>query len=528
MAVAIALAGVVCFAGGPAPSISTARFEAEHQQRIQWMRIRVASPSPGVYQDFRAILSDRPLSEEVIDAAKSAGAQIVLEPGAAAGMRDGIVVAPEPREPAPCCADPPGTTLTRKLRRRVEQAARQYPDEVFAAIGDAGWKKPDLAVEFRHHSRHVLAMHLDPQSIAASIGQGREYFAEDWLCDPSGFYFVADNNLGTFDIGDKVPLLDGTRLEANLPIRAKISVTRDGVEISSSEGTTLNIPIKQKGAYRVTASLNIGGRQVPWIVSNTIVAVDPPPMALPIGPMSPAVQVVRNITYIDGKPEDAHKHQLDLYLPKGKAHFPVMMFVHGGSWRTGDRNMYALLGNRFAKAGLGVAIPSYRLMPKNPHPAQIDDVAAAFAWVLENIERYGGNRSRLYLAGHSAGGHLVALLALDAGYQKKFHIPPGSIRGVISISGVYNVGRLPDFQNTDDDPSPIDHIHPESPPFLITYCQWDYLGLPKQARDFSTALKAAFTPVKLVYIPGQGHISEIVATLKEDDPLARAILQFIQ
>ena len=79
--------------------------------------------------------------------------------------------------------------------------------------------------------------------------------------------------------------------------------------------------------------------------------------------------------------------------------------------------MYAVVGNRFAKAGIGVAIPSYRLMPKSPHPAQIRDVAEAFAWVYQNAGQYGGDSKRMYLAGHSAGGHLASTLDthFDAG-----------------------------------------------------------------------------------------------------------------
>ena len=119
-----------------------------------------------------------------------------------------------------------------------------------------------------------------------------------------------------------------------------------------------------------------------------------------------------------------------------------MVFIHGGSWRTGDRSMYPLLGNRFAKPGIGVAIPSYRLMPNNPHPAQIEDAAAAFAWVYRNIAQYGGDTKRIYLAGHSAGGHLAALLALDGEYLKKHDVPARAIQGVASMSGVYDVGTL--------------------------------------------------------------------------------------
>src|SRR5207247_1816478 len=199
-------------------------------------------------------------------------------------------------------------------------------------------------------------------------------------------------------------------------------------------------------------------------------------------------------SYVEGEPAAADKHKLDLYLPRDKKNFPVLVFLHGGSWRTGDRSLYRALGNRFARAGIGVAIPSYRLMPKNPHPAQIEDVAAAFAWVHDNIAQYGGDAARIYVTGHSAGGHLAALLALDEKYLQKFNLAPSAIRGVVAMSGVYDVDRLAVFEAQGDkhDASPIAHARRGAPPFLITYCQWDYLGLPKQARDFSAALRKSF------------------------------------
>ena len=188
--------------------------------------------------------------------------------------------------------------------------------------------------------------------------------------------------------------------------------------------------------------------------------------------------------------------------------------------------MYTALGNRFAKLGIGVAIPSYRLMPKNPHPAQIEDTAAAFAWVYKNVAQYGGDASRIYIAGHSAGGHLVALLALDPAYLNKFDIPLSAIRGVAAISGVYDVSKIAGFLSADA--SPIAHVHSKAPPFLIAYCQWDYLALPLQAREFASALKKSFDAVDLLYVPGQGHISEIIHIVQDDDVIAQAILKLIQ
>jgi acetyl esterase/lipase len=169
-------------------------------------------------------------------------------------------------------------------------------------------------------------------------------------------------------------------------------------------------------------------------------------------------------------------------------------------------------------------------MPQNPHPAQIEDVAAAFAWVYRHGGEFGGDQSRIYLMGHSAGGHLVSLLATDRRYLEQQGIPATAIRGVISLSGVYDVRNTPAFAFDGDkaEASPLEFIRAGSPPFLITYCQWDYLGLPKQARDFAAALKKSFDAAEILYIPGETHISEIISAVRDGSPLSTAILGFIE
>jgi acetyl esterase/lipase len=442
---------------------------------------------------------------------------------------------------------------------------KEYPDEVFSAGTDplpqflSRWDKEmsarpftgiaandahqnqifngttfdPYAVAFRQVSTHILARELTENDIRASLAAGRAYISYDWLCDPTGFSFIAENNLGLFEMGDQIPLsglgVGGTSLHAALPIPAKIKLIRDGVVVAEANDSKIAYSPKEPGAYRLEAWLTVDGEERPWIFSNAIYVTKTTSLSLPPMTLAPNVEVHKDIVYTDGDPADAAKHKLDLYLPKDKKNFPVILFVHGGSWRSGDRSMYPALGNRFAKLGIGVAVPSYRLMPKNPHPAQIEDTAAAFAWVYKNIAQYGGDANRLYLAGHSAGGHLVALLALDPVYLAKYEIPTTAIKGVAAISGVYDVGKIQGFANAgDNSPSPIAHVHPKAPPFLVSYCQWDYLALPFQAREFALALKKSFDPVELLYVPGQGHISEIIHIVQDDDVIAQAILKLIQ
>jgi len=444
----------------------------------------------------------------------------------------------------------------RKWRRLVENL-RDYPDEVFSAGTDplpvmlARWDREiatrhftgisandahqnqifkgvtfdPYVVAFRQTSTHILARELTEAEIHDSLAQGRAYVAFDWLCDPRGFFFIAENSVGVFDMGDTVPLLKSTRLVASLPVAAKIRLIHNGATVAEAEGSDFSFEVKEQGAYRLEASLSADGEDRPWIYSNPIYVGNAPSFTVPPVRMSADVEIHKDIAYVG---DNLPKHKLDVYIPKGKKNFPVMVFFHGGGWKSGDRSEYPLLGYRFAKAGIGVVIPSYRLMPQNPYPAQMEDAAAAFAWVYRNIAQYGGDASRIYVAGHSSGGHLASLLALDPKYLAKYDILGNAIHGVVSISGAYRVGSLDAFQAADDDPSPIDHVRAHAPPFLILYCQWDYFGLPKEARDFADALKGRFVDARLVYLPGESHISEILSVLKDDDAGARAILNFVK
>src|SRR5687767_15010899 len=113
---------------------------------------------------------------------------------------------------------------------------------------------------------------------------------------------------------------------------------------------------------------------------------------------------------------DHAKQKLDLTVPRDARDFSTIIFIHGGAWREGDRRLYGALGRRLAAAGVGLAATSYRLSPQVKHPEHVKDVARAFAWVHANIAKHGGSPDRLYVMGHSAGGHLAALLALDPTY----------------------------------------------------------------------------------------------------------------
>jgi acetyl esterase/lipase len=130
---------------------------------------------------------------------------------------------------------------------------------------------------------------------------------------------------------------------------------------------------------------------------------------------------------------------------------------------------------------------------------------------------------------------MAALLALDEHLLAAHKLSPKNIRGVVSLSGVFDLdigdsqaavfGRDPVFRRN---ASPINHITSSAPPFLVTFCQWDYVPLGAQARHFSRALEKAGIPVTLHFTPHENHISEVFALTHNEDPTAKALLQFLK
>jgi acetyl esterase/lipase len=243
-----------------------------------------------------------------------------------------------------------------------------------------------------------------------------------------------------------------------------------------------------------------------------------------------------DLPYRTDKDADPVRHKLDLYLPKGAKDFPVLFFVHGGSWRWGSKGLYGPFGAMLARQGIGAAVINYRLSPAVKHPAHIEDVAKAFAWVHANVGKHGGRADRIIVCGHSAGGHLVTLLTTDEKYLKVEGRSTADIRGVIGMSGVYTISPLfVGFQSAfGNDPeqckaaSPLTHVRADLPPFLLLYADKDFPTLDKMAVDMCAALEKCKCDVKALEVKDRTHISIMALTLRETDPTSRAIIEFVE
>jgi len=241
-----------------------------------------------------------------------------------------------------------------------------------------------------------------------------------------------------------------------------------------------------------------------------------------------------NIPYHDGAEAHPRKHKLDLFLPRGRRDYPILFFVHGGGWVSGDRKLYMSVGKIFARNGVGTAVISYRLTPEVQHPGHVEDVARAFAWVKQNLPARGGRSDRIFVSGQSAGGHLSALLATNERYLQAVGCSLADIRGAIPISGVYDFPRgafdavLGTGPDAYDSAIPLRHISGKSPPFLLLYAESDIPQCDRLSERMCELLRQRQVEAEVERIAGRNHISIMFRLmLSTRDPTTQQMLRFI-
>ena len=239
-------------------------------------------------------------------------------------------------------------------------------------------------------------------------------------------------------------------------------------------------------------------------------------------PATESADPVLNLRYSDEPAARAEALSLDVYPATG-ADLPVVIFVHGGGWFRGDKSNVDAKPAGFNARGFVFVSVNYRLIPEVDVTRQMQDVARAVAWVKQNIRQYGGDLSRMFLMGHSAGGHLVSLLGTDESYLRAEGLSLADIRGVVSLdTQAYDIYKLMSnlppasgevYRETfGDDPefwkamSPQRHAAADKniPPFAVVYTG----GKESRAtlsKEFFASLQEAGIPSVLLPAPEKTH-----------------------
>jgi len=250
---------------------------------------------------------------------------------------------------------------------------------------------------------------------------------------------------------------------------------------------------------------------------------------------------------------ETSQQALDVYAAAGgqkaAGGYPVVVWVHGGGWRNGDKDNRSgsKLCETWTRQGIVVVNLNYRLTPDVVHPAHVEDVASGIAWVHRNIARYQGDPRRVYLLGHSAGAHLVALVATNPRFLEAHDLVPNTaLAGVMPIDtasydlattktrAVRKMIRDAFGENpaTLADASPLGQAREHQvtcPPFLI--------AVEKQrpeAWEESIALEKALPKAKLIVMdyPGEGQLKahgDIARDLMDPaNVMTKQLLAFVQ
>lgn len=211
---------------------------------------------------------------------------------------------------------------------------------------------------------------------------------------------------------------------------------------------------------------------------------------------------------------DAYKSEkcvLDVYYPENVENFPTVVWFFGGGLTGGTK----YIPEAFKEKGIGVIAVDYRLSPKVNNPAYTEDAAAAVAWTFKNIGKYGGDVSKIYVAGHSSGAYLVSMIGLDKQYLNAHDINADDIAGLFPISGqcithetVRRERGIPSSRPMIDAYSPTYHVRADAPPItLITGGK--YLDNPARYEEnvyMHRVLEVVGHPnVKLMQLEGFNH-----------------------
>ena len=259
--------------------------------------------------------------------------------------------------------------------------------------------------------------------------------------------------------------------------------------------------------------------------------------------LSAKVKREKDIAYTN-KADGMH-NLLDVYYPEIEGNAKdVVVFIHGGSWNTGKKDTYWWLGRNFASKNVVEVNINYRIDSDSQYAQMAADAAAAVKWVKNNIKKYGGNPERIFVMGHSAGGHLAALINTDPQYFRDQEIE-NPIRGIILNDGFgldmheyllkaekneQTAGFMKTFNGGEEAwkrGSPLHYSDNIKNPYLIIIGEKTYPAIKIQSKRLYDMLIANKQPVLFKEISGKKHIGMISQMVFRKNILYQTILEFM-
>ncbi|MAX24086.1 MAG: lipase [Phycisphaeraceae bacterium] len=246
--------------------------------------------------------------------------------------------------------------------------------------------------------------------------------------------------------------------------------------------------------------------------------------------------VAQDICYYQTPPDDYAAQKCTVYVHRPENdNYPVFVYFHGGGLEGGGRGEGDPFVERMIAEGFGVVTAEYRVSPQAKYPAYNEDAAAAVAWTIENIAEYGGDPTRLFVTGHSAGGYLTAITCLDDRHLSKFGHHITEITGSIPTSGqmlthftIRKDKGIPIERPTIDEDAPLFYAHDVKMPMFLLVGGDDMAARVEENALMAAVCKKHEFDIEILVVPGRDH-----GTIKDryadpDDPAAAGILAFVR
>lgn len=233
-------------------------------------------------------------------------------------------------------------------------------------------------------------------------------------------------------------------------------------------------------------------------------------------------------------------HKLDVFLPTDGAarDLPVLLFMHGGAWRNGFKEWMGFMAPPLVSLPAIFVTANYRLVPRVKYPAPLDDCIAALAWVHRNIARHGGDPARMFVGGHSAGGHIAALMALRPDLIAAHGLPADCIKGCFALSASLSLDLSQIEKGSrreavvkavladgDDgrDGTVFSHVEGNRVPFFLAHGSNDLPDLMEQNRRLRALLEKQPCATEHLVLEGMDHFTAHLDCARAEGPWVRTV-----
>ncbi|MBL4721951.1 MAG: alpha/beta hydrolase [Alphaproteobacteria bacterium] len=230
---------------------------------------------------------------------------------------------------------------------------------------------------------------------------------------------------------------------------------------------------------------------------------------------------------------------VDLFLPENAENAenaPVEMYIHGGYWRARDKTDFSFMAEPIVNAGGICAVVNYDLCPDVSLDEIVRQMRAATAWLYQNAANFGGDPERIHITGHSAGGHLTAMVAETAWPTFDASLPADLVKSAIPVSGVFELTPIAGMSVQEaiqlDDAgiernSPLRHPIPGAPKMAVTVGGAESEEFKKQSEAYAAHARAQGSTVEHFEIPGKNHFTILTDTTAPDYALTEVRLRFM-